>query len=260
MPAVWRPVGPKVPEAPTILQTNAAALRRIHASLRAVARSGLTTRIRPIGRSSREKAEAAERRGADRRSTAIRLRACRPGARLGGDDDGPVRPPGRRQSVAGCAGGPGASLLAKDHLPSNLRTEVASELGAACRNRTDDLRITRVSQCVARGFKVRASFMFAGCYWWRSLAVDGGSGASRGHAPEVRRPSSRWGAAVERPHTTVTPSCPWNLPRDRPHRAGNGPVPWPGSLPGPWLLARVLPEARCHGWPKAISEGNAKRP
>jgi hypothetical protein len=71
IPAARRPVGPKVPEAPTILQTNAAALRRIHANLRA---------------------EAAERRGADRRPTAIRLRACRPGARLGGDDDGPVRP------------------------------------------------------------------------------------------------------------------------------------------------------------------------
>src|SRR5215472_4129323 len=52
------------------------------------------------------------------------------------------------------------------------------------------------------------------------------------------------------------PSCPWNLPRDRPQRAGDGPVPWPGSLPGPWFLARVLPEARCQGWPNAISEGN----
>ena len=56
------------------------------------------------------------------------------------------------------------------------------------------------------------------------------------------------------------PSCPWNLPRDRPHRAGDGPGPWPGSVPGPWFLARVLPEARCQGWPKAISGGNAKRP
>jgi hypothetical protein len=64
--------------------------------------------------------------------------------------------------------------------------------GAAYRNRTDDLRITRVSRCVARGFRARASFMFAGCCWLRVLAVDGSSGASRGHAPEVRRPSSRW--------------------------------------------------------------------
>ena len=40
-----------------------------------------------------------------------------------------------------------------------------------------ELRITRVSQGAARGLKARASFMFAGCCWWRSLAVDGGSGA-----------------------------------------------------------------------------------
>ena len=46
-----------------------------------------------------------------------------------------------------------------------------------------DLRITRVFPCVACGFKVRASFMFAGCCWWRSLADDGYSGTSRGHAP-----------------------------------------------------------------------------
>ena len=50
---------------------------------------------------------------------------------------------------------------------------------AAYRNRTDDLRITRVFSCVARGFKARLSFMFAGCCWWRSLAVDGSSGTSR---------------------------------------------------------------------------------
>jgi hypothetical protein len=57
-----------------------------------------------------------------------------------------------------------------------------------------------VSQCVARSFKARASFKFAACCWWRSLAVDGGSGASRGHAPAMRRPGSRW-SAVERPPT-----------------------------------------------------------
>ena len=70
---------------------------------------------------------------------------------------------------------------------------------AAYRNRTDDLRITRVFSCVARGFKTHPTFMFADCCWWRSLAVDGSSGASRGHAPVVRRPSSRSGDAVERP-------------------------------------------------------------
>jgi hypothetical protein len=62
-----------------------------------------------------------------------------------------------------------------------------------------DLRITRVFSCVARGLKARASFMFAGGCRWRSLAVDGSSGASRGHAPVARRPGSRWGGAVERP-------------------------------------------------------------
>ena len=41
--------------------------------------------------------------------------------------------------------------------------------------------------------------MFAGGCRWPSLAVDSGSGASRGHAPVVRRPGSRWGGAVERP-------------------------------------------------------------
>jgi hypothetical protein len=62
-----------------------------------------------------------------------------------------------------------------------------------------ELRITRVFSCVARGFKVCPSFMFAGCCCRRSSAVDGNSGASRGHAPEVRRPGSRWSGAVERP-------------------------------------------------------------
>jgi hypothetical protein len=59
-------------------------------------------------------------------------------------------------------------------------------------SRVAELRITRVSRCVARGFRARASFMFAGCCWWRSLAVDGSPGASQGHASVVRRPSFRW--------------------------------------------------------------------
>jgi hypothetical protein len=63
-----------------------------------------------------------------------------------------------------------------------------------------------------------------------------------------------------RPHTNACAELPGNLPGDRPHRAGDGPAPWPGSLPGLWFLARVLPEAQCQGWPKAISGGNAKRP
>jgi hypothetical protein len=69
----------------------------------------------------------------------------------------------------------------------------------AYRNRTDDLRITSVFSCVARRFKSRATFRFAGCYWWRTLAVDGGPGASRGHVQSME--------------------C------DRPHLAGDGPRP-----------------------------------
>src|ERR1700738_5332295 len=61
-----------------------------------------------------------------------------------------------------------------------------------------DLRITSVSRALPARFKARASFMFAGCCWWQSLAVDGRSGASRGHAPVVRRPGSRWSGAVAR--------------------------------------------------------------
>jgi hypothetical protein len=51
---------------------------------------------------------------------------------------------------------------------------------AVYRNRTDDLRITRVFPCVACGFKACAGFMFASCWWWRSLAVDGCWGGSSG--------------------------------------------------------------------------------
>src|SRR5215510_12104718 len=36
--------------------------------------------------------------------------------------------------------------------------------------------------CVARGFKACASIMFIAYFWWRSLAVDGGSRTSRGYA------------------------------------------------------------------------------
>ena len=64
----------------------------------------------------------------------------------------------------------------------------------------DDLRITRVFSCVGRGLEGRAGFMFAGCCWWRSLAVGGGLGTSRGHAPVMRGPGSRRrGAAARHP-------------------------------------------------------------
>ena len=54
-------------------------------------------------------------------------------------------------------------------------------VGVAYRDRSDDLRITSVSRALVAWFKARAGFMFTGWCWWRSLAVDGGTGTSRGH-------------------------------------------------------------------------------
>ena len=54
-----------------------------------------------------------------------------------------------------------------------------------------ELRITSVFSCVARRLDARANFMFAGGRWWRSLAIDGSSGTSRGHAPVMRRQQGR---------------------------------------------------------------------
>ena len=116
---------------------------------------------------------------------------------------------------------------------------------------TSDLRITSVFPCAARGFKARASFMFAGGCRWQSLAVDGSLGASRGHAPVVRRPGSRWGGAVERPsafqagHTPswrgscgsyalslVAAVSDWLLLLLSPLRSAVGPGPHLRGLPG----------------------------
>jgi hypothetical protein len=78
--------------------------------------------------------------------------------------------------------------------------------GAAYRNRTDDLRITRVFSCVARRFGARLSFMFAGCCWRQSLVIDGGSGTSRGQGSVMRRPGLRWPMAVVTCGTAGWPS------------------------------------------------------
>ena len=59
---------------------------------------------------------------------------------------------------------------------------LGASFGRRRHHRTDDLRITGVSPCVARAFKGLSSLMFANCCWRSLLAVDGGSGASRGHA------------------------------------------------------------------------------
>ena len=119
--------------------------------------------------------------------------------------------------------------------------------------------------------------MFAGCCWWRSLAVDGYSGASRGHAPVVRRPSSWRGCADERPSvfqaghipswrgsreryelSPVAVACRWSLlllsqllsTQRKPSVAIGAaacrgwPASGPGRLrPGPWFLTGVSAEA-----------------
>ena len=85
-------------------------------------------------------------------------------------------------------------------------------------NRTPDLRITRVFSCVARELKACPSFMFAGCCWWRSLAIDGSSGTSRGHGPVMRRPGSQWDGVIERLSAS---------------RKGGRSVPGPSYLPRP---------------------------
>ena len=72
---------------------------------------------------------------------------------------------------------------------------------------TGELRITSVFPCVARGFKPHASFRFTGYCWWRSLAVDGGSGTSGGHA---------WSTLVMRR------PCPHLPHRTESRRAGSG--------------------------------------
>jgi hypothetical protein len=61
-----------------------------------------------------------------------------------------------------------------------------------------------VFPCVARGFIAELSFMIEGCRWWRSLAVDGASGKSRGHGPIARKAGST---------------------DDHPHLGGDGPRP-----------------------------------
>src|SRR6266568_3435560 len=97
---------------------------------------------------------------------------------------------------------PGSALCPQWYYSALFRS-VPHRAGGASAPRssslTSDLRITRVFPCVARGFKPRPSFMFAGCCWWRSLAIDGCSGTSRGHGSVMRRPGSRWDGAVERP-------------------------------------------------------------
>jgi hypothetical protein len=93
----------------------------------------------------------------------------------------------KRGWLLSCVGGGGwlptlLSLLlsAQPRSSGGKPTRTAGPPGPRTGSGAAELRITRVFSCVARGFKARLSFMFAGCCRWRSLAVDGSSGTSRG--------------------------------------------------------------------------------
>ena len=93
------------------------------------------------------------------------------------------------------------------HGKGAVQSARACRPGARCRPAGYALR--ECSRALLAASKPRASFMFAGCCWWRSLAVDGYSGASQGHAPVVRRPSSWRSCADERPCVfQPLPACP----------------------------------------------------
>jgi hypothetical protein len=90
-------------------------------------------------------------------------------------------------------------LSAQPRSSGGKLTRTAGPPGPRTGSSAAELRITRVFSCVVHGFKARPSFMFAGCCWWRSLAIYGSSGTSRGHGSVMRRPGSQWDGAVERP-------------------------------------------------------------
>ena len=107
------------------------------------------------------------------------------------------------------------------------------------------LRITRVFSCVARGFKTCASFMSAGCCWWRSLAVDGGSGDISGTQPVMRRPGSRSTGTVVRPSVFRRSGLPVRVIRSKrgwmPSCASGG--GWLPTLLSPLLSVSCNPVA-----------------
>ena len=94
-----------------------------------------------------------------------------------GDDEKQTRERDARDAAPRLAPSPGrCSIWSRGRNGKAAVTGTAATAGT--KRKSPDLRITSVFWCVARGFKRRASFSFAGCCWWRPLAVDGGSGTS----------------------------------------------------------------------------------
>jgi hypothetical protein len=121
-------------------------------------------------------------------------------------------------------------------LPGPERYTVHSVLGHAsiagpwCSSPSSDPRITRVFPCAGRERKARASFKFAGCCWWRSLAVDSSPGHLGGtHARlsvpvrlawEVVRPDGSHAGSGDRLPCQPAPSgrvTPWSYSMWRMH-------------------------------------------
>ena len=110
---------------------------------------------------------------------------------------------GRRRSRAPGSAGCGSSACSRRGGTGSSLTRTAGPPGPRTRKRRG--RATHyegVAVCVARRSKARASFMFAGCSWWRSLAVDGCWGISGARARNAwarfsverrRRTTFRWG-------------------------------------------------------------------
>jgi hypothetical protein len=87
------------------------------------------------------------------------------------------------------------------------------------------------------------------------VAVDGRSGAYRGHPAALGLLTPRL-----RPRGVYAYLALGIYLVTAPHRAGMAPYPGQARCLALGFLARVLPEARCQGWPKVMSGGNAERP
>jgi hypothetical protein len=108
-------------------------------------------------------------------------------------------------------------LSAQPRLSDGKPTRTAGPPGPRTGSGAAELRITRVYPCVACAVNARTSFRFTGCCWWRSSAVEGSSGASRGHGlgrvDGPHRPSAFQGGHVPPP---VPRECPCGLAHSSP--------------------------------------------